>query len=189
MTAPRRWKDSPDAPVGVRELLSAARPTRAIPEETFARGVAKVAQRTAVPVAAATAIGLWTKIAIAGVALVAVTGSVVGVRAMTAHDAQRSLPVEAQPVTAAPKPPAVPKAEAPSSHEEAAPAPAPAPAVAPKRVHVASVQTAGNASPPVPELTVAPSPAPAPASVAEASAPQRAASTLVEELSLFEAAQ
>lgn len=189
MNAPRRWKDSPDAPIGVRELLSAARPTRAIPEDTFARGVAKVAQRTAVPVAAATAIGLWTKIAIAGVALVAVTGSVVGVRAMATHDAQRSLPVEAQPVAAAPKPAAVSKAETPSPHREEAPAPAAAPVVAPKRVQVASVQTAPNSSPPAapPAERVLTPPAPAP--VAEPSAPQRAASTLVEELALLESAQ
>lgn len=192
MNAPRRWKDSPNAPVGVRELLSAARPSRVIPEETFARGVAKVAQRTAVPVAAATAIGLWTKIAIAGVALVAVTGSVVGVRVVMAPEAQHPLPAEAQtrPVAVAPMASAVPVAT---------PAPAPEPSVEtvvapPNRVQAASVQSASvqNANVRTVPVAAAPEPVavpvPAPEPVAR-EAPQREASTLASELALLETAQ
>ena len=87
MTAPRRWKDTPDAPVGVRELLSAGRAPRALDGAAFDRGAARVAKLGAAPVAAAAAgaaVGMWTKLAAAAVIGVASVGAVVAVKQVAA---------------------------------------------------------------------------------------------------------
>ena len=93
MTAPRRWKDTHDAPVGVRELLSAARPPRAIDGATFERGATRVARLGAAPAAAAAgvAIGIWTKLAAAAVIGVAGVGAVAAVKHVVAADAERAV--------------------------------------------------------------------------------------------------
>ena len=82
MSAPRRWKDTHDAPVGVRELLSAARTpsTRAMDAASFARGARRLAQLGAAPAAAGVAVGLWTKLAAAAVIGLASVGAAVDSR-------------------------------------------------------------------------------------------------------------
>ena len=98
MNAPRRWKDTPDAPVGVRELLAAGRPPRAIDGATFERGATRVARLGAAPVAVAAgaAVGLWAKLAAAAVIGVASVGAVVAVRQVAAADAERGVAARAE---------------------------------------------------------------------------------------------
>ncbi len=80
MRAPRRWKDAPGAPVGVRELLSAGRPPRGLDEASFERGARRIARLSAAPVAGAAALGLWTKLAAAALIGAASVGAVAWVR-------------------------------------------------------------------------------------------------------------
>jgi len=98
MNAPRRWKDTPDAPVGVRELLSAGRQPRAIDGATLDRGALRVAKLGAAPAAAAAgvAVGLWTKLAAAAVIGMAGVGAVVAVRHVEAVEAERGMAARAE---------------------------------------------------------------------------------------------
>jgi hypothetical protein len=96
MTEPRRWKDTHDAPVGVRELLSASRagpPRRALDRATFEQGAARVARLGSLPVAAAAgvAVGVWTKLAAAAVIGVAGVGAVLAVKHIVTADAERAV--------------------------------------------------------------------------------------------------
>jgi hypothetical protein len=89
MSAPRRWKETHDAPVGVRELLGAARAARALPPASFRENATKIAKLSAAPAAAATgvAVGLWVKVAAAAVIGLASAGTVVAVKHLTAEHA------------------------------------------------------------------------------------------------------
>ena len=173
--APRRWKDSADAPVGMRELLGSARKTRSMDPEAFERGAVKFATISAVPVAVG--LGLWAKVAIAGVVLLAGAGVFVAVDPQRAeHRAPVAAPGPASDVAApafgAPLVVAEPEVEkAPSPAEP----PAPVPIAKPARV----------------ETVVAPQgPEPAPsAAVWTPPPPPRAASTLADELALLEHAR
>ena len=184
MSAPRRWKDSPDAPVGMRELLGSARPSRPLDDATFKRGAERLARASVAPAAVA-AIGIWTKLAAAGVVGLAAAGTVVAVGAhhepaVTATHTSVSeaparptgtvVPARAAAVMEPPiDPPSVP--EPPASVVAAAPAPrAPAP---PKEARAPSI-----------ELPVAPT------SAADAGTETVATrSSLPEELALLEEAR
>jgi hypothetical protein len=76
---PTRWKDAPDAPIGMRELLGSARPTRPLDELTFRRNAKTIARLSVAPAAAAATISIWTKLAAAGAIGLAATGAVVAV--------------------------------------------------------------------------------------------------------------
>ena len=108
--SPRRWLDSAEAPIGARELLSAARPTRAMPDAAFGRGLARVAKTTAAPVAVAAGVTLWVKIAAAGLAVAAVVGSVAAVHVVSSRDAERGERAQQQPLVVAAAPVSAPAA-------------------------------------------------------------------------------
>lgn len=82
MNPPRRWKESSDAPVGVRDLLAAGRKPRALDDGAFRRGQERVAAMTLAPAAAAAIASVWTKLAAAGAVVVATAGTVVAIDAM-----------------------------------------------------------------------------------------------------------
>lgn len=171
MTEPRRWKDSPDAPIGMRELLSAARPTRPIDERARTRGALRVAKLGVAPAAAAAAVGIWTKLAAAGVIGLAAVGTVVAARS---HE-------EPRPIAIAPAATSVP-ARAPGAEALPAPSPSPPPMIEPP-------------PPPAPRAIAAPplvAPAPSPEPVAPATpavAPAPPESSLAAELALLEDAR
>lgn len=76
MSEPRRWKDSADAPIGMRELLVSAQAPRPLDERAFRRGQSRVARLGVVPAAAA-AVSVWVKVAAAGAVGLAATTAVV----------------------------------------------------------------------------------------------------------------
>lgn len=78
MNEPRRWKDSPSAPIGMRELLGAARPTRALEPAVFRRGGERIAKLSLAPAAAVAAISVWSKLAAAGALGLIAVGIVYG---------------------------------------------------------------------------------------------------------------
>ena len=168
---PRRWKDSPDAPVGMRELLGSARKTRPLDPETFERGAVKFATLSAVPIAVG--LGLWAKVAIAGVVLLAGAGAFV---AVDAQRAEQPAPVAAQAPAANAPASVMPLVAEPNVEGEVAPLPVPPPPA--MRI----------ANPARVEPVVAPeAPEPAPsAAVWTPPSPPRAASTLGDELALLE---
>ncbi len=190
MNAPRRWKDSPDAPVGVRELLGGARPRRAIDESALRRGAERVAKLGAAPAAAAAVVSVWVKLAAAGVLAASVAGTVVAVETHRRHDDERTA---ARTETRAPAPPRAPApAPAPDPARESDPAPAPAPdpksGPAPAREPApAAAREPAPAPAPDPAPGVATPPIAAPSS--EASAPSPKPSTLDAELPLLEGAR
>jgi hypothetical protein len=191
VSAPRRWKDSPDAPIGMRELLSSAKKTTPIDERSFERGRGRIATLSIAP-AAALAVGTWMKLALAGVVGIAATGAVVAVEmrgepaavAVAAAPTVRS-PSEARAsaASAAPVETAPPAAEpdAVPSPPSAAPPRVPAPPARPRAdvslpparavQTVQTVQTVQEAAP------------------GEAPATARPKSTLSAELALLEDAR
>lgn len=80
MSEPRRWKDAPDAPVGMRDLLRSARPTRPLEHETFDRGERRVAKLAFLP-ASIVVFGVWSKLAVAGSLGLAMAAAVIVVEA------------------------------------------------------------------------------------------------------------
>jgi hypothetical protein len=189
VSEPRRWRDDADAPVGMRELLAASRPTRAMDDRSFRRGAARVGRLGAAPAAAAVAVGIWTKLATAGVIGIAAVGTVVAAsrgsddepRAATAvatrHVAPAAPAVTGRVQVAEPEPaaPADPGLEA-----EAATAPLPSFAAA-------RVQRAPTAAAEVPSLRdrgADQETAPAPAAAAAARE-----ATLAAELAMLEDAR
>jgi hypothetical protein len=72
MNAPTRWRDDPSAPQGVRDALSAGRPSRRLPGDARRRSAARLDRLIAVPAAAG--LVLWIKGA--AVASLCVAGAV-----------------------------------------------------------------------------------------------------------------
>src|SRR5262245_15897438 len=96
MSEPRRWKDSPDAPIGVRELISSAPAKRPFDDRAFRRGAERVARISAAPAAAAAIASVWTKLAAAGAIGLAAAGTVVAVD-MVARERSEPRVLEAAP--------------------------------------------------------------------------------------------
>jgi hypothetical protein len=184
MSEPRRWKDSPDAPVGMRELLHSSRASRPLDEAAFRRGAARVATFSVAPAAVA-AVSVWAKLAAAGVVGLAAAGAVVAADALRSpsHDERVVSPVAAATaVTPSPRTavPLVPAALPPVEEPPSPPAIAPPVTAIRARTQPASVMAVATAS----------------ASPAEEAAPQapeepheRARSTLDDELQLLESAR
>ncbi len=181
-SAPRRWKDSPDAPVGMRELLGSARPTRPLDEGTFRRNATRVAKLSVAPAAAAATISIWAKLAAAGAIGLAATGAVVAVEiAETRHPdppAPAPVIVTVAPVTSstAPTEPA-PSESAPSDSTSVETQPEPPKAAAPA------------ARTPTPTPVLVPEPVPTPEEAPGAPPPSPKTSTLASELLLLEDAR
>ncbi|MBX3185762.1 MAG: hypothetical protein KF819_02055 [Labilithrix sp.] len=181
MTEPRRWKDSPDAPIGVRELLGAARPTRPIDRVVLERGASRVSAIASIPLAAA----LWPKLAAAVIGVSAI-GLVAGVRATRTPDevaignarVLASTPAPSSAATASPRD-AVPAPEASLDRDAPVVAPPPSPVVAtPQPVPEAPAAAAPSAE------TATPS-----TDATRPSASASPASTLAAELALLEGAR
>lgn len=177
MSEPRRWKDSPNAPVGMRELLGAARRTRTLDEATFARGAHRVARLSVVPATVA-ATSVWAKLAAAGALGVVTIGTVVTL--VVSHE-------EAPGKVPSSVPPAAPAAH--STSGDAAPTPSPTPPSVDEPASLA----ARPASPPSPPRAKRESVVAAAAPPAESTAwiPEepKPKSTLSEELALLESAR
>lgn len=107
MSEPRRWKDSPDAPVGMRELLGAARPSRPLDEATFKRGAGRLSPASVAPAAIA-AVSIWSKLAAAGAIGLVAVGAVVAVDAQHRGATRAAMPA----ALPAPPPQVVPAAPA-----------------------------------------------------------------------------
>jgi type IV secretory pathway VirB10-like protein len=176
MSEPRRWKDSADAPLGMRELLRSARPSRPLEDDTFRRGASRVAKLSVAPAAAA-AVSVWVKLAAAGAIGLAAVGSFVAadaVRSEPEHMAMPPAPVVSVPAVASvvasppPLPPAV-------TVDEPAPPPPVMPRVAKPVVASASAPLPEPTTPWVPDEPQA--------------APAREKSTLTDELLLLESAR
>ena len=181
MSEPRRWRDTPDAPVGMRELLGSAKPTRPLDERAFRRGAQRVAKLSVAPAAIAVGASVWTKLAAAAVVGLAAVGTTVAIEARH-PDAPRA-------PTTAPSVPAVVAAQPMPATPDALPVPPDEPApstVTPSPV----VKPAFVAT----TVTVTPAPAPvAPSAVPESpwvpDAPARSKSSLSDELGLLESAR
>jgi hypothetical protein len=187
MSEPRRWRDSTDAPVGMRELLGSAQRSRPLDDGTFRRGAERVAKFSVAP-AAAVAVGMsvWTKLAAAGILGLAAAGAVVVVEAR--RDPSTAL---ASPIAAPTASPVGSPVTAPVASPIAAPVPEPAPAPSPSSVEgqVAApnpVHTAPRGAASAPAVPVAPAALTTPWVPEE---PARAKSSLTEELSLLESAR
>lgn len=185
MSEPTRWKDATNAPIGMKELLRAAKPSRAMDEATFMRNADKVAKIAIAPAAAA-AISVWAKLAAAGAVIgLATVGTV------AATQWRSTPPAEAISVSAT-------HASA-TTVFQVAPPPAPAPIGTDEAALTTPATPAPTTPPPVKIVVAAPKPletptlAPAAASSAASSSgpeePPRPASTLKEELSLLESAK
>jgi hypothetical protein len=192
MTAPRRWKDSLDAPLGVRDLLAASRPPRALDRAAFERGRSRVATVALAPAAAAAIASVWPKLAAAGLVAVAAAGTAVAI------DATRAEHRDPRPVGTMTAPPTmreIPAPVDPVSEPEPAPVMMPVPAPVPVTLHPAPVPVIATAAP----AAVAPAPpeatpvAAAPPAAADLPQPvepaARPASTLASELALLEDAR
>jgi hypothetical protein len=186
MSEPRRWKDSPDAPIGMRELLGSARPTRPLDEVTFRRNAKTIAKlpsqwKTAAPAAAAATISIWTKLAAAGAIGLAATGAVVAVelQEMRGHAPETHA---AGPANVAPPAPTAPTAPTvvPTSSSVVAAAPS----------STSTVLVKAAPSPPAIVHVPAPAASPAPQEAREAKAESpKKTSTLSAELLLLEDAR
>lgn len=101
MSEPRRWKDSADAPIGVRELLREARAAGGAPafdDAVRRRGQARIAKLAALPVAAGAATALWSKLAAAGlVGVAAVSVAVVASSRADRTDAEHRARIAMMP--------------------------------------------------------------------------------------------
>lgn len=181
MSAPTRWKDSPDAPVGMRELLGSAKRSVPLDEATQARLATRIARTSIVPAAAASAtIGIWAKLAAAGAIGLAAAGTVV----VTSHGRSEPSSALTEPKTPSPVSPTAKTTLAPE----------PVPAVEPVIVAEPPLARPPAAAVPVTKVGVALAPAPAePASTTAASVwtPEvpRAKSALGDELGLLEDAK
>jgi hypothetical protein len=176
MSEPRRWKDAPDAPIGVRELLSSARTTRSLDDVARRRNASRVGKLTVAPAAAAAAVGIWTKLAAAGVVGLAAVGTVVTVQAQReapAPVAASTSPVSSMVPSVKAAPIAVPVAAPVEMQDE--------PAAEPERVPAHAAAPRASAPVDAPEEEPAPTPAPMAAPTAEP--------TLAAELSLLEEAR
>lgn len=183
MSAPRRWKDSPDAPIGVRELLSSARPRASMDSVAFERGAKRVAKLGVAPAVAA--VSVWAKVAAAGfVGVSALTGIAWVERFDRGHEDAPASPIVApgprlhaaphRPPEARLPDPSAPEESAsppPSAHQFASP-PSPKAPAAPSRPSQPSVDDVAWPSAPPP-----------------AEAPAHEASTLADELVLLERAR
>lgn len=189
MGAPTRWKDSPDAPVGMRELIHSAKRSRPMDDKSFERGAARVAKISVVPAAAA--IGVWAKLAAAGVAVgLAAVGTIAVTHGPDAQkfESDRTAPATARapiaPSVAAP----VVTTEPPMAPEGAATAP---PSDAQGSKAAASPKPAMVTGKPVETARVVPEP-PAPEPTPSATTTEvtpRPPSTLHDELTLLETAK
>jgi hypothetical protein len=142
MSAPRRWKDSPTAPVGVRELLAVARAPRRLGEAAFERGERRVsAFATAAPIAAA-GLGIWPKLAAAATAMAATAGVAAATYTLVMPETEHR--EHAAPALAAPR--ALPSATVSTTSAPVASAESVPP------------QSAPSPSPPLPVTAPAPSP-------------------------------
>ena len=185
MSEPRRWKDSADAPVGMRELLASARPSRSIDDATFRRGAKRIASVSLAPTTILLA-SFWTKLAAAGAIGLATAGTVAAVIASSNEVAPMTPQAIASPVVAPPPPREIPAPTPSTSTPEQEPAPAPAPAIGP----------APAARPPAKMLQTA-APAPEPPSIVSSivTVPEepeqlsRPKSTLADELGLLQRAR
>jgi hypothetical protein len=184
MSEPTRWKDAPNAPIGMKELLRSAKPSRAMDEATFMRNADKVAKIAIAPAAAA-AISVWAKLAAAGAVIGLATVGTVAVWKSTP-------PTEAIVVSAthasATSPPFQQNVAPPTpvaTEEEPAPVASSAPVV-PAPMRVAAPPPAAAAPKPV---ETAPPAEASSAAVWTPEEPPRAASTLKDELSLLESAK
>jgi hypothetical protein len=190
MSRPTRWIESHDAPIGVRELLSAARPTRAIDDARRERGAARVAKLGAAPVAAA-AVSTWVKLAAAAGIGLATTTAVVATRSFASHDAEVAPREVIAPaiVARSPSPKIAPRDEVP--------APEPPPAIVSKTEEPPAI-----AIPPAPRSVAPPKieipiPVAEPAPVVEAplvaeaksEKSEKKPSTLADELVVIESAR
>jgi hypothetical protein len=72
----------------MRELLGSAKPSRPLDDATFRRGAARVATFSVAP-AAAVAVSVWAKLAVAGVIGLATAATIVGTDMLRSHDASR----------------------------------------------------------------------------------------------------
>jgi hypothetical protein len=201
MSEPRRWKDSPDAPVGMRELLGSARRSRPLDESTFRRGAERVARFSVAPATVA-AVSIWAKLAAAGLVGVAAAGTFVAVEAVRVRDsslATSSTPAPGSTASAVVAPsraatvePASTTVETSAPLEPAVLAPLPAREKAPEKVQEkVQEKVPVIASPPALRVTLAP---PSTASAAPVTPwvpeePSRPKSTLSDELVLLERAR
>lgn len=169
MNPPRRWKESSDAPVGVRDLLAAGRKPRALDDGAFRRGQERVAAMTLAPAAAAAIASVWTKLAAAGAVVVATAGTVVAIDAM--HREPPPAPSRLE----------VPTRVAPVARTIPDPDPEPPPVVV-ARTPIAKL-------PPPPAVVVAAPPSVTAHPEPAADEPPKRESTLDEELALLDEAR
>lgn len=191
MSEPRRWKHSPDAPVGMRELLGSARPLRPLDEAIFHRGARRVATFSVAP-AVAGAVSVWTKLAAAGALGLVAAGTIAGVELFRdpSNDVVTTTRPVPSPSLAAASSQAIPQFEPPASIAPvrddppmiAAPVAAmAAPLVAKPVVAAAPVATvATTVEKPAPDASSTPW---------ISSEPSRAKSTLDDELGLLQSAR
>ena len=153
MSEPRRWKDSPDAPLGMRELLASARPTRALDDVGRRRGATRIARLGVAPAAAAAAVGIWTKLAAAGAIGLAAVGTVVSIgatrSAMPAPSGIATAPPPSHVVSPALAAAPVPDPEPTSTDATPTPTPTPTPVDegAPAARSAGAVRTSAMPSP------------------------------------------
>ncbi len=178
MSEPRRWKDSPDAPIGMRELLGSAPRSRPLDEAAFRRGARRVAAFSVAP-AAAVAASFWTKLAAAGALGLATAGAIAGAATLT-HEPPATEQRESSraPVASA-------RVEMP------APIPAPEPLPSPSEpVRAAAPVGVARVVPAARPVLVAPPSNPTPPAEAAADVPpDRPKSTLADELELLQSAR
>lgn len=188
MSAPRRWKDSPDAPIGVRELLSSARPRASMDSVAFERGAKRVAKLGVAPAVAA--VSVWAKVAAAGfVGVSALTGIAWVERFDRGHEDAPASPIVAPgpPPHAAPHRPPEPRLPDPSAPEESASPPPSArvpvlPSAPPPASPKAPAALNRPSQPSIDDVAWPSAPPPA-------EAPAHEASTLADELVLLERAR
>ena len=155
MTEPKRWLESGEAPKDFADLLSAARPPRALDSVTKARSRRRLAAMTALPAAAG--VMFWIK----SVALGAVLGSVVTASVVAIKWPERQSTTERVPEARSNKPAraVVPVAASAALEPEPEPALSAQPRESPSAVAsaarpatvVSSASSVDRPSPPVPD--------------------------------------